>query len=229
MRQNITFKINDDLGNSTAILMQNNESKVILVLAHGAGAGMNHPFMERLSEKLLGVGIATFRFNFSYMEKGSKRPDSPKKAHAAILSAYATCINYSSLPRFISGKSFGGRMASQLLADQDLDAKGLIFFGFPLHTPGKEGIKRADHLKTVNVPMLFLQGTRDTLAKVDLMKAVCDPLDLASLVFFEGADHSFKTLKRSGISEDEVLSDLVRTVKDWCFSQNDSSSKSNGS
>src|ERR1700686_2415776 len=169
----------------------------IFTLAHGAGAGMEHSFMETLAGSLAKVGIATLRFNFPFAEHKKGRPDSPAIAHMTIAAAVtkARALN-PQLPLFVSGKSFGGRMSSQwLAAPPDSSVSGIIFYGFPLHPSGKPSTERADHLKALKIPMLFLQGTKDTLADWALIKTVCDSLRKATLVKLEGADHSFKAVK----------------------------------
>ena len=185
--------------------------KCIFTLAHGAGAGMNHSFMETLAEALSKVGIATLRFNFPFTENKKGRPDSPPVAHATIEVAIAKARELNpKLPLFVSGKSFGGRMSSQYLAAHpDSPAKGIVFYGFPLHPSGKPSTERADHLKELKIPMLFLQGSKDTLATWDLIKTVCKSLKKATLVKLEGADHSFKAGKT------DTMSLLVDETKKW--------------
>jgi uncharacterized protein len=183
----------------------------IFTLAHGAGAGMDHSFMETLAEALSKVGIATLRFNFPFAEHKKGRPDSPAIAHLTIEAAItkARALN-PKLPLFVSGKSFGGRMSSQFLAAHpDSSVKGIIFYGFPLHPSGKPSTERADHLKALKIPMLFLQGSKDTLATWPLIKKVCESLPKATLVKLEGADHSFKAGKN------DVMSLLVNETKKW--------------
>jgi uncharacterized protein len=185
--------------------------KAMLTLAHGAGAGMNHSFMVSLADELAAVGIGTMRFNFPFTEQKKKRPDFPAVAHQTIASVFEFVRQQHPLtPLYLSGKSFGGRMSSQALATNKIEgAKGIIFFGFPLHPAGKPSIERAEHLKDIIVPMLFLQGTRDTLAEWDLIETVCDELPLTTLIKFEGADHSFKA------GEQNILPLLARSVNDW--------------
>jgi predicted alpha/beta-hydrolase family hydrolase len=202
----------------TGIIQTPKEVKAVLVIAHGAGAGMTHTFMESLAQAFEEKNIATLRFNFPYMEKGSRRPDRPAVAHAAIEAAFARAQQYGKkfgMPVYVSGKSFGGRMTSQLLANGGLkESKGLILFGFPLHAPGKQSTERAAHLKDIRKRMLFHQGTRDTLADNKLIHQVVSELKPAKLHILEGADHSFKTLKSSGINFEETLSKIVHeTVK----------------
>jgi predicted alpha/beta-hydrolase family hydrolase len=185
--------------------------KAIFTFAHGAGAPMNHPFMTGMSGELEKLGIGTFRFNFPYMEAKKGRPDTPAIAHQAIEAA-ANYIHkeYPKVPLFLSGKSFGGRMSSQYLAKFQPDfVHGIAFFGFPLHAAGQPSTDRADHLKEIKVPMLFLQGTRDSLATWDLIAQVTKALPKATLVKFEGADHSFKAGKNN------LLPALAEAVSEW--------------
>ncbi|MCC6945438.1 MAG: dienelactone hydrolase family protein [Thermomicrobiales bacterium] len=189
-----------------------------LVLAHGAGAGMRHKSMISIAEGLIERNIAVLRFNFPYMERGSKRPDTPPVAHAAIRSAVAEANDLASgLPVFAGGKSFGGRMTSQAQSIEPLpNVRGLVFFGFPLHPAGKPGISRADHLANVALPMLFLQGTRDTLAEIDLVNEVVSSLgSRARLIVAEDADHSFHVPAKSGRTDAEVLAKLLDAARDW--------------
>ena len=167
--------------------------------------------METLAQRLAAHQVATFRFNFAYMEKGKGAPDRPKKAHPAILAATQKAMKYAAgLTLLAGGKSFGGRMTSQLAAAGELgEVKGIVYYGFPLHAPGKPGTERAAHLSDIKQPQLFLQGTRDTLAKIDLMEGVCKKLKQAKLVKIEGGDHSFKTLKSSGITHEEAIEQLA--------------------
>ena len=170
----------------------------IVSLAHGAGAGMNHTFMVALAKALADLGIASLRFNFPFIEQKKRRPDLPAVAHKTIEAAVNDIRkSYPDLPLYLAGKSFGGRMSSQYLAAHpDPALKGIIFFGFPLHPVGKPSIDRAEHLKDVKVPMLFLQGTRDELATLELIEQVCSSLKLATLVKLEGANHAFKAGKQ---------------------------------
>ena len=181
-----------------------------MTLAHGAGAGMNHSFMTTIAESLAGKGVATLRFNFPFAENKKGRPDLPAVAHKTIEAAINKARELApSLPLFVAGKSFGGRMSSQYLATQPaVDVKGIIFFGFPLHQPGKPSIERAEHLRSVVVPMLFLQGTRDELASYDLVKEVCASLHLATLITIEGANHAFKAGKQDIM---RILTDATRS------------------
>lgn len=184
----------------------------LYVFAHGAGAGMNHPFMVRLSGALYDHRIATLRYNFPYMQSGKKRPDPPAIAELTVKRAIEKGMElFPDKPLLAGGKSFGGRMTSQLVAKDPLPVKGLVFVGFPLHAPGNPGIERAQHLSHVNVPMLFLQGTRDALADLQLLKKVCGRLAGATLKTFEGADHSFKAGKT------DLIPSLAESVHQWAF------------
>lgn len=187
----------------------------LMALAHGAGAGMNHPFMVSLANSLAAHGIATLRFNFPFTEQKKRRPDLPAVAHKTIAAAIEEAKQaYPGLPLWLSGKSFGGRMSSQYLAAHPNDnITGIVFFGFPLHPPGKPSIERADHLKKVNAPMLFLQGSRDELAAWDLIEQVCGSLKKATLKRIEGADHAFKAGKQ------DVISLLASETADWLKKQ----------
>jgi len=190
----------------------------LLVLAHGAGAGMSHPFMEKLADELAAAGVATLRYQFPYMEKQRRVPDVPAVLTATVVAAVGAAAKKApDLPLFAGGKSLGGRMTSQAAAEGPLDeVRGLVFFGFPLHPPKRPSTKRADHLTKVTVPMLFLQGTRDDLADLSLLRPVCARLGpLATLSVVEAADHSFHVLKRSGTSDAAVLQQLVQTVASW--------------
>lgn len=174
-------------------------SKAIFVLAHGAGAGMNHPFMIALSQELANHQIATLRYNFLYMEKKKMRPDLPAVAHQAVVAAIKKANElFPGIPLIAGGKSFGGRMTSQFLSTgNELHVNGIVFVGFPLHPAGKPSIIRADHLKNIRQPMLFLQGTKDALAEWNLIENVCAQLPLSKLIRVEGADHSFKASKQN--------------------------------
>jgi len=189
------------------------------VFAHGAGAGMNHPFMQRAADALEARGIATYRYNFPYMEAKKSRPDSPAVAEEAVRKAVAEAARlHPGLPILAGGKSFGGRMTSQAQAAQPMPGmRGLVFFGFPLHAPGKAGKSRADHLMSVDVPMLFLQGTRDEFAQLDLLREVVGGLgERATLHLVEEGDHSFKVpRKRTGKTEADVMNELADTFQGW--------------
>ena len=212
----LKIKISNELGEVSAILNEPDKPKYLLVLAHGAGADMNHSFMETLSNELCEKEISVLRFNFRYKELGKGAPDRPKVALPTVKAAIEKGLELANgIPVLAGGKSFGGRMTSQLASSEDLNVKGLVFFGFPLHSPSKVGIERAAHLKDVPQQMLFLQGTRDTLAKIPLITEVCDGLDKATLVIMEGGDHSFKTLKRSGVTHEEMIQKLAKETRNW--------------
>ena len=188
------------------------------VFAHGAGAGMNHGFMAAMAQGLVERGIATLRFQFPYMEQGSKRPDSPAVAQATVRAAIqAATTRLPDVPLFAGGKSFGGRMTSQAQAADPLPhVRGLVFVGFPLHPAGKPSTDRANHLADVKVPMLFLQGTRDELARLDLVRETTAKLGRhATLHVVEAADHSFHVLVRSGRNDPQVLEELLDTMAGW--------------
>jgi len=193
-------------------------ARVCYVLAHGAGAGMTHPFLTAVANGLAERGIATLRYQFPYMEQGSKRPDSPKVAHAAVRAAVVEASRL--LPKcalFAGGKSFGGRMTSQAQAASPLPGVcGLIFLGFPLHPPGQPSIERARHLYEAQLPMLFLQGTRDEFAKLQLLESICGDLGArATLKLFQDADHSFHVPARTGRKDSEVRCELLDGLADW--------------
>lgn len=194
------------------------ESKALLVLAHGAGAGMRHPFLEKVAQALGERGIATFRYEFLYMEKRQRRPDPPAVAEARVRAAVLEAAGaVPGVPLFAGGKSFGGRMTSQAQAREPLPGvRGLVFLGFPLHPPGRPGTNRADHLDDVLMPMLFLQGSRDEFAGLDLLTPVVKRLGArATLHVVEGGDHSFKVLKRTGRTETDVMNELADTINAW--------------
>jgi predicted alpha/beta-hydrolase family hydrolase len=205
-------------GRVSALLLRPADARALLVLAHGAGAGMAHPFMEAVSRRLAGQGIATLRYQFPYMEKRQSRTDPPALAAATVRAACELArAGAPGLTLVAGGKSFGGRMTSTAQALAPLPGvRGLVFFGFPLHPPRRPAITRAEHLAHVRVPMLFLQGTRDDLAELELIRTVTAPLGpLAALHVVEGGDHSFAVLKRTGRTGDEVLSELAATTAAW--------------
>lgn len=202
----------------SAVLVEPAEVRAAYVFAHGAGAGMHHAFMGALSGALEQRGVATLRFQFPSMEQGGKRPDTPAVAQAAVRAAVTeAAARLPGVPLFAGGKSFGGRMTSQAQAAQPLaGVRGLVFVGFPLHPAGKPGTERAAHLAKVDVPMLFLQGTRDELAEPGLVREVTAGLGArATLHVVEGADHSFHVLARSGRKDAEVLQELAETLARW--------------
>lgn len=218
-----TLKIRiDDASEVTALWDKPRGATAALVLAHGAGAGMTHKHMTSTAEGLAERGIAVLRFNFAYMEKGSKRPDNPPIAHAAIRAAIAQGRKLAGdLPLFAGGRSFGARMTSQAQSLEPLpDVKGLVFFAYPLHPSGKPDIKRAEHLAAVKLPLLFLQGTADTLAETPLLKQVVSGLGKrAKLHLVDQADHSFHVPARSGRKDPEILDEILDVARDWIASK----------
>jgi predicted alpha/beta-hydrolase family hydrolase len=205
----------------SALFVKPKNARRLLVLAHGAGAGMTHPFMENLSDELAAIGIATFRYQFPYMEQRRRVPDSPPVLTATVSAAVqAVKKTAPDLPLLAGGKSMGGRMTSQAAAQNLLDAvRGLVFFGFPLHPPNRPGTKRADHLAKVRQPMLFLQGTSDTFADLKLLRPICAKLGpRTTLHIIESADHSFHVLKSSKRTDADVLCELAETTASWADS-----------
>jgi predicted alpha/beta-hydrolase family hydrolase len=205
-------------GSVSALLDRPPKARACFIFAHGAGAGMTHPFMETVASGLGERGIATLRYQFPYMEKGSKRPDPPPIAHAAVRAAAAEAAKRCpGLPLIAGGKSFGGRMTSQAQAAAPLDGvDGLAFFGFPLHPAGKPSSDRAKHLADVKIPMLFLQGTHDGLAELKLLEPVVKSLGpTATLHRVEGADHSFHVPARSGRNDREVMAEILDAFAAW--------------
>ena len=209
-------------GEVSALLIRPSAARWLLVLGHGAGAGMNHPFLEKLAGELAGVGIATLRYQFPYMEARRRIPDRPEVLAASVAAAVRTASDATpGLALLAGGKSMGARMTSQAAAQGLLGGvSGLVFFGFPLHPPNRPGTKRAEHLAKVPLPMLFLQGTRDTLADLKLLRPICANLGpRATLHIVEGADHSFHVLKKSGTSDVEVMKELAQTAASWAAEQ----------
>src|SRR5438477_6159029 len=205
-------------GSVSALLDRPPQTRACFVFAHGAGAGMSHPSMEAVSAGLGERGVATLRYQFPYMEKGSKRPDPPAVAQAAVRAAVAEAgRRCPGLPLIAGGKSFGGRMTSQAQAIAPLaGVQGLAFLGFPLHPAGKPSSDRAKHLAEVKIPMLFVQGTRDSLAELDLLEPVVKHLGkLARLHLVKEADHSFHVLARSGRNDREVMTEVLDAFAAW--------------
>ena len=215
---NLELELGGDAGRVSALLLRPPSAWALLVLGHGAGAGMAHPFMAGIAEALAARGVATLRYQFPYMERGSRRPDPPALLQAAVRAAVRQGGELAGgLPLFAGGKSLGGRMTSSAAAQAPLEGvRGLVFFGFPLHRPKQPGIARAEHLARVGLPMLFLQGTRDDLADLGLIRSVCDELGpAATLHVVVGADHGFEVLKRSGRTGEEVMAELAGTATQW--------------
>jgi uncharacterized protein len=202
----------------SALLARPKSARWLLVLAHGAGAGMTHPFMEHLTNELSAVAIATFRYQFPYMEQCRRVPDPPAILTATVAAAVQTAKTAApDLSLLAGGKSMGGRMTSQAGAQNLLNGvRGLVFFGFPLHPPNRPGTKRAEHLAKVAIPVLFLQGTRDTFADMKLLRPICAKLsDRATLHIIESADHSFHVLQSSKRSDADVLRELAEITGLW--------------
>ena len=211
----MTFGVND-----TAVsgLWENAQrAKACFVMAHGAGAGMRHAFLDSMASELAARQVATLRYQFPYMERGSRRPDSPSLCHAAVRAAVGEAARRSSAPLIAGGKSFGGRMTSQAQAESPLPGvRGLAFLGFPLHPAKRPSADRADHLFRVGVPMLFLQGTRDALADAKLLESLAKRLGKrASLEFFGDADHSFHVPARAGKTDAKVFSEMADALVKW--------------
>jgi predicted alpha/beta-hydrolase family hydrolase len=202
----------------SGLLQMPGEARVCYVLAHGAGAGMSHPFMAAVANGLAQRGIATLRYQFPYMEQGSKRPDAPKLAQATVRAAVIEASRLvPGLALVAGGKSFGGRMTSQAQAELPLPGiRGLVFLGFPLHSPGQPSDERANHLFEVKIPMLFLQGTRDALADTQLSQALTQQLGTrATLKLFQEADHSFHMPARSGRKDADVRGEMLDALASW--------------
>ena len=205
-------------GEVSALLVMPAKPTALYVLAHGAGAGMRHAFMEAIAHRLAARGVGTLRYQFPYMEQGGRRPDPEPVAVATVRAAVAAGrAAAGGLPLIAGGKSFGGRMTSRAAAAAPLEGvAGLVFLGFPLHPTGRPGTSRADHLDQVQLPMLFLQGTRDTLADLGLLRPVLERVGRrATLEVIEHADHSFHVLKRSGRTDDQALDQLAAAVSAW--------------
>jgi uncharacterized protein len=213
----ITIAGNHDI-HVSGLLQTPPQARACYVFAHGAGAGMRHPFMAAAAAGLAERGIATLRYQFPYMERGSKRPDPPHLAHAAVRAAVASARQaLPGMALIAGGKSFGGRMTSQAQSRMPLpDVRGLAFFGFPLHPAGKPSRERGEHLFAIQIRMLFLQGTRDTLAMLDQIEPLCDALGArATLKLFADADHSFHVPARSGRKDAQVLGEVLDALAFW--------------
>lgn len=216
-RQSVTIDV-ADAQPASALLQAPPDARACYVMAHGAGAGMNHAFMAAAADDLAAFGIATLRYQFPYMERGSRRPGSPKEARATVRAAVVEAARLlPGLTLVAGGKSYGGRMTSQAQAESPLPGvRGLAFLGFPLHPPGKPSVGRADHLFEVEIPMLFLQGTRDKLAERQLLEPLIGRLEgSATLSLIEDADHSFHVPARSGRKDADVLREMLGVMADW--------------
>jgi predicted alpha/beta-hydrolase family hydrolase len=213
----LVLQVGERVGEVSALLELPRSARALYVLAHGAGAGMRHRFLQAVAAGLAERDIGTLRYQFPYMEAGGRRPDPPGVLEATVRAAVARAAAAApGLPLLAGGKSLGGRMTSGAAAKSPLPGvRGLVFLGFPLHAPGKPGAERAAHLARVQIPMLFLQGTRDTLADLGLVKGVTGRLAGATLHVVDGGDHSFAVLKRSGRTETEVMIELLDTIVDW--------------
>jgi predicted alpha/beta-hydrolase family hydrolase len=211
--QQITIRAH--AGQVSGLWLEPQSPQCALVFAHGAGANMRHTFMEVVAQQLAAENVATLRFNFPYMEYRKRSPDPKPVLISTIRAALTEARGLTNVPVLAGGKSLGGRMASWAVAEGE-DVRALVFFGFPLHAPGKVSTERAEHLNAVKVPMLFLQGTRDTLADLDSIRRVCHSLGKrATLQVIEGGDHSFKLPASMHVSQDEVLRDLATRVGAW--------------
>ena len=216
--EEIKFSAGEKVGQVSGLLILPKGAQGLLVLAHGAGAGMRHRFMEEIAQKMADKSIATFRYQFAYMEKGIKRPDGEAVLTATVRAAVAAAKKHGEgLPLFAGGKSMGGRMTSLAAAKEPLEGvRGLIYFGFPLHAAGRPSADRGQHLFDVKLPMLFLQGSRDALADLKLLKPLCARLgEKVELFVIDGGDHSFHLLKSSGRSDDQAVAEAVTKVSSW--------------
>jgi uncharacterized protein len=215
--QSLRFTV-EGAGEMPALLVRPPNARWLLVLAHGAGAGMRHPFLEALAEELARLSVATLRYQFPYMEQRRRVPDTPSVLTATVAAAVQAGAKAApELPLLAGGKSLGGRMSSTAAAEGKLEqVRGLVFFGFPLHPPKRPGTKRAEHLSKVTQPMLFLQGTRDDLVDLKLLRPICEQLgERATLHVVEGADHSFHVLKKFGKTDEGVRRELADKVAAW--------------
>jgi predicted alpha/beta-hydrolase family hydrolase len=219
----VEFRIAAGAGDVSALFCRPAHPRALLVFAHGAGAGMRHSFMNAMTERLAARDVATLRFQFPYMERGSPRPDAQPIMVSTVRAAVAVARSHlSHVPLYAGGKSMGGRMTSLAESSAPLGVNGLVFFGFPLHAAGARDVRRAQHLADVRVPTLFLQGTRDELAPLELLEPILTALGpLATLHVIDGADHSFRVLKRTGRTDDQVLDELADTVSAWMARPNE--------
>jgi predicted alpha/beta-hydrolase family hydrolase len=216
--RSLTIHVSEAAGKVSALSAAPRDAWAGYVLAHGAGAGMTHPFLEQVAVLLYGAGVATLRYQFPYMEARKHRPDPPAVAERTVEAAVAAAAReFAGLPLFAGGKSFGGRMTSQAASRAPLSGVlGLVFLGFPLHAPKRPSVARAAHLSKVTVPMLFVQGTRDDLASLELVREVCVSLGArATLHVVEDGDHSFKVLKRTGRNPSEVMNEMCGAMTAW--------------
>lgn len=217
-RTELTFEATEAKGDVSGILIRPDDAFCLYLFAHGAGAGIDHSFMEDAAMGLAERGVATLRYNFPYKEAGRGGPNPAKVLVATVRSAVAEAGRHAGgLPLFAGGKSMGGRMTSTAASEEALPGvRGLVFYGFPLHAPGRDSADRGAHLSEVGLPMLFLQGTRDKLAKLDLLRPLlADVRPDPTLHIVEGADHGFHVLKRSGRTDEEVMDELADTFASW--------------
>jgi len=214
----VAITVGDGGARVSGLLMRPPDARWLYVLAHGAGAGMRHPFLETIARALAERDVATLRYQFPYMERRASRPDPPALAAAAVRGAVAEAARLApGLLLVAGGKSFGGRMTSTVQAEEPLPGvRGLVFLGFPLHPPGRPAYARAEHLAQVQIPMLFLQGTRDDFADLKLLQPVVKRLgDRATLHLVDGGDHSFHVLKRSGRTDAAVMDEITDAIAEW--------------
>jgi uncharacterized protein len=221
--QGIRFTASKSSGEVSAILMRPENARWLIALAHGAGADMHHAFMSGVAQSLAKHGIASFRYQFPYMEQGRKAPNPQSILLKTVRSAVAAAREHAGdLPLLAGGKSLGGRMTSTAASQEELPGvRGIVFFGFPLHAPGNPSDERGEHLFKIRLPMLFLQGTRDKLADLGLMRPMCDRLQeqgQTRLHVIEGGDHSFHVPKKSGRNDEDVLEELGKVVSEWATS-----------
>lgn len=214
------FLASAEKGEVSSLLMRPPNAEWLVVLGHGASSHMRHSNLETIAERFMQKGVATFRYNFPYAETGSGRNSNAvcqETTRAAVAAAHQAAGD---LKILAGGHSFSGRMTSLAFADEPIEnVRGLVFFAFPLHPAGKRGTDRADHLDNVDIPLLFLTGSRDKLADLELLQPVCERLgDKATLHLLDTADHGFKTLKRSRASEEDVFDEMARVAKQWASS-----------
>lgn len=220
VRRRVSFEATPSSGRVSGLFHRPADAWSLLVLAHGAGAGMEHAFMSGVAEALFDAGVATLRYQFPYMEAERKRPDAPKVAQQTVRSAVDKAASLApDLPLLAGGKSFGGRITSSAASTEALaGVGGIAFLGFPLHAPGRVGDERGAHLFDVDIPMLFIQGTRDALADLTRVRPLCKKLGKrATLHVVDGGDHSFNVLKRSGRTRDDVMAELREAVVGWAL------------
>jgi predicted alpha/beta-hydrolase family hydrolase len=216
IQKELKFIATPEKGEVSALLVRPENAAHLLVLGHGASTNMRHATLQTIADRMAEVGIATFRYNFPYSESGTHRNSAPVCTETIRSAAAAARENAPDLPLLAGGHSFGGRMTSTAASESPIDGvRGLVFFSFPLHQPGRPDTKRAEHLKSVTVPMLFLSGTRDTLAELDLLRPVVEGLPLATLHTLETADHGYRVLKKTRTSEEDVFVEMARIFKDW--------------